>query len=223
MVIKYEASLHNFNLIPGSRFSYWCTNFSIFSFSKLSEFYVSGGRNKTHNNELFLRNWWEVVPSIKWQPYANGGDFRRWYGNNLEVVNWSNEAKSFCDSHGGLYNKIFWGKEGLCWNLITSYKNSFRFKSADFHYSSASPTIISNDSKLDKCVLGFLNTELVVNILQILNPTLSTTVSDVLNLPFEMKDNKEKINLIVQDNIKIAKDDWDSFETSWDFKKHPLL
>lgn len=223
MSIRYEASLNNFNLIPGSPFSYWCTNFSIFRFPKLSEYYVSGGRNKTHNNELYLRNWWEITPSEKWQPYANGGDFRRWYGNNIDVVNWSPDAKSFYDSHGGLYNKKFWGKEGLCWNLITSYKNSFRLKSADFHYSSTSPTIISDDKKLDKCVLGFLNTELVASILQMINPTLNTTVSDVLNLPFEIKDSEQDVIAIVDDNLEIAKDDWDSFETSWDFKKHPLL
>lgn len=223
MNIRYEVNLDNFNLIPGMPFSYWCKNFSIFDFPKLSKHYKSGGRNKTHNNELYLRNWWEIMPSIKWQPYANGGDFRRWYGNNYDVVNWSLEAREFYDSHGGLYNEKFWGKTGICWNLITSYKNSFRLKTAEFHFSSASPTIVSNDEKLDLCVLGFLNTELVVHILKMLNPTLNTTVSDVLNLPFEIKEKTNDVLYSVKSNLSITKRDWDSFETSWDFKKHPLI
>lgn len=223
MNLKYVADINNFSLIPGSPFSYWCKNYKIFNFHKLSEYYVSGGRNKTHNNELYLRSWWEVTPGEKWQPYANGGNFRRWYGNNIDVVNWSNEARTFYDSHGGLYNKKFWGNTGVCWNLITSYKNSFRIKDAEFHYSSASPTIISGNLNRDKCVLGFLNTELVAYILQMMNPTLNTTVSDVLNLPYEIKDEEKNVIEIVDGNMDFTKQDWDSFETSWDFKKHPLI
>ena len=220
---KFELNIDNFKLIPGVSFSYWCKNFKVFEFPKLSDYYVSGGRNKTHNNELYLRNWWEVIPSEKWAPYANGGDFRRWYGNNLDVVNWSIEARKNYESHGGLYNHKFWNRTGLCWNLITSYKNSFRFKDASFHYSSASPTIISDDEKLDYCVLGFLNTELTAYLLKMINPTLNTTVSDVLLLPFEIKDKEPEVLSNVKNNINLTRTDWDSFETSWDFKKHPLI
>ncbi len=222
MSLRYETNINQFCKIPGMPFSYWCKKFDIFAFSKLSNFYVSGGRNKTHNNDLFLRNWWEISDKKRWQPYANGGDFRRWYGNNYDLVDWSQGAKEQYDNRGGLYNRKFWNKEGLCWNLITSYKNSFRLKSSDFHYSSASPTIISNNSFLDLEVLGFLNTELAASLLKMVNPTLNTTVSDVLNLPFKC-DCPNEVVKIVNENIGTSKIDWDSFETSWDFKKHPLI
>ena len=222
MQIRYETNINNFNMVPSYSFSYWCPKYDIFEFPKLSENYVSGGRNKTHNNDLYLRNWWEIYNRTKWQPYANGGDFRRWYGNNFDLINWSDEAKQSYDNHGGLYNKKFWDKEGICWNLITSYKNSFRIKKSDFHYSSASPTIFSKNNLQNLEVLGFLNTELTAYLLNMVNPTLNTTVSDVLNLPFKC-DSPEKVRTIVLENLNITEMDWDSFETSWDFKKHPLI
>ena len=128
----------------------------------------------------------------------------------------------FYDKHGGLYNEQFWNKSGICWSLIASCKNSFRLKDAIFHYSSASPTIISNNKDLDLAVLGFLNSKVTTYLLNMFNPTLNTTVSAVLNLPFKCFDSKA-IALNVDRNINYAKKDWDSFETSWDFKKHPLI
>lgn len=222
MQMRYETNSRQYLNVPGNPLIYWCNDFSIFSFPKLYEQYVSGGRNKTHNNELFLRNWWEISSSRKWKPYANGGDYRRWYGNNNNLVDWSDEARSFYDKHGGLYNEQFWNKSGICWSLIASCKNSFRLKDAIFHYSSASPTIISNNKDLDLAVLGFLNSKVTTYLLNMFNPTLNTTVSDVLNLPFKCFDSKA-IALNVDRNINYAKKDWDSFETSWDFKKHPLI
>ena len=223
MQMRYEVNINNFSKIPNFPFAYWCSNFTIFNFPKLNEYYVSGGRNKTHDNEKYLRCWWEIVPSNKWQSYANGGDFRRWYGNYIDLVDWSKNATNFYNNHGGLYNTKFWNKSGICWNLITSYKNSFRFKDAKSHYSSASPTIISNNYELDLIVLGFLNTELVTYILDMFNPTLNTTVSDVLNLPFAIGTQSQVVEKIVLSNIQLTRIDWDSFETSWDFKKHPLI
>ena len=84
---------------------------------------MSGGRTKTHNNDKYVRKWWEVENYKRWQPYANGGEFRKWYGNNFDVVDWSQEATELYASKGGLYNKKFVGKSGICWNLITSAKN----------------------------------------------------------------------------------------------------
>ena len=139
---KYDAKQENFAKIPGAPVAYWVSNFGIFNFTTLSEYYESAGRNKTHNNELYVRNWWEISDRQRWQPYDNGGAFRRWYGNNLDLVDWSSSAKDNYASHGGLYNQKFNGKSGICWNLITSSINGFRLKQADHHFSSAAPTII---------------------------------------------------------------------------------
>lgn len=219
----YTSSATNFIKIPGSPIAYWCGNFNIFNFDTIKTYYESGGRNKTHNNELYVRKWWEIANTERWQPYDNGGDFRHWYGNNTDLVDWSVEAKQEYASHGGLYNQRFCGKRGICWNLITSYKNGFRIKVATHHYSSGAPTIISKkDENYDFYILAFLNSVVSTYVLNMFNPTLNTTVGDVLQLPLKIN-NKEKVNEKVQKLLTVSQSDWDSFETSWDFKVHPLV
>ena len=218
----YESNAENFSKIPGSPVAYWWKNFKIFSLPKVRNFYESAGRNKTHNNELYTRNWWEISNTDRWQPYANGGIFRRWAGNDLDVVDWSSTAKEFYASHGGLYNQKYCGKRGVCWNLITSYKNGFRMKHEEHHYSSGAPTVIAKKNDFDLWLLAFLNGVVAYTLLNMYNPTLNTTVRDVLDLPVQLKSIKQ-IEAIAEENIKISQTDWDSFETSWDFERHPLV
>ena len=101
----YEADQSNFSKIPGSPVAYWWGNFEIFSLPKIRDYYESAGRNKTHNNELYTRNWWEISDTDKWQPYANGGAFRRWAGNDFDVVDWSTTAKSSMQVMAGYITK----------------------------------------------------------------------------------------------------------------------
>ena len=217
-----QTSTDNFSKIPGSPVAYWWGNFKIFSMPKIRDFYESAGRNKTHNNELYTRNWWEISDTDRWQPYANGGIFRRWAGNDLDVVDWSSTAKEFYASHGGLYNQKYCGKRGVCWNLITSYKNGFRIKHEEHHYSSGAPTIIAQKDNFDFWLLAFLNSIVASTLLSMYNPTLNTTVGDVLDLPVQLKSN-ELIEAVSEETVKLSQVDWDSFETSWDFRHHPLL
>lgn len=218
----YEQSSDNFAKIPGSPVAYWWSNFSIFDFDKIEKYYESAGRNKTHNNELYVRNWWEISDTLRWQPYANGGPFRRWAGNDYDVVDWSDVAKENYASHGGLYNQKYCGKRGVCWNLITSYKNGFRLKHDSHHYSSGAPTIIARGKNYDYLILAFLNSVVATALISIMNPTLNTTVNDVLGLPLSFE-KEEVIEPISKDSVKESQGDWDAFETSWDFKKHPLV
>lgn len=219
---RYEADQSNFSKIPGSPVAYWWGNFKIFSLPKIRDFYESAGRNKTHNNELYTRNWWEISDTDRWQPYANGGIFRRWAGNDLDVVDWSSTAKEFYASHGGLYNQKYCGKRGVCWNLITSYKNGFRIKHEEHHYSSGAPTIIAQKDNFDFWLLAFLNSIVASTLLSMYNPTLNTTVGDVLDLPVQLKSN-ELIEAVSEETVKLSQVDWDSYETSWDFKRSPLV
>ena len=219
---RYEADQSNFSKIPGSPVAYWWGNFKIFSLPKIRDFYESAGRNKTHNNELYTRNWWEISDTDRWQPYANGGIFRRWAGNDLDVVDWSSTAKEFYASHGGLYNQKYCGKRGVCWNLITSYKNGFRIKHEEHHYSSGAPTIIAQKDNFDFWLLAFLNSIVASTLLSMYNPTLNTTVGDVLDLPVQLKLN-ELIEAVSEETVKLSQVDWDSYETSWDFKRSPLV
>lgn len=218
----YETNQSNFSKIPGSPVAYWWGNFKIFSLPKIRDFYESAGRNKTHNNELYTRNWWEISDIDKWQPYANGGVFRRWAGNDLDVVDWSSSAKEFYASHGGLYNQKYCGKRGVCWNLITSYKNGFRIKHEEHHYSSGAPTIIAQKNNFDFWLLAFLNGVVASTLLSMYNPTLNTTVGDVLDLPVQFKSN-ELIEPVSEETAKLSQADWDAYETSWDFKRNPLI
>jgi hypothetical protein len=183
---------------------------------------ASGGRVKTHNNELYVKCWWEIYnKSKKWVPYANGGEYRKWYGNHIDIVNWSNEAIKYYDSHGGLCKEKFWFKEGLTWGAITSSANSYRIKTDKFMFSSASPTIFKQDYKCDKSVLAFLNSKVANFLSNIINPTLNQNVNDTLRLPY--CGGSDQIEQLTSNAILISQNDWDSFETSWDFQHHPLI
>lgn len=219
---KYIVSQREFKKIPGFQFAFWLNNFNIFSFKKIKEQYESGGRNKTHDNNKYVRKWWEISDLNRWQNYANGGEFRKWYGNHIDLVDWSEEAKSNYASHGGLYNQKYANRVGICWNLITSATNGFRIKPKDFHYSSGSPTIFYTNNDYNYYLLGFLNCKVSQYLIDIVNPTLNTTVNDILNMPFEFNKN-DFVENNVKKNIEISKEDWDSFEISFDFTRHPLL
>ena len=179
---------NDFEKIPGSPIGYWLRNPSIFLGKKLSVDYFSGGRNKTHNNVKYVRYFWEVMKNNNeiWMNYSNGGDFKRWYGNEIYVVRWDDNAKKFYESNGGLLNSKFLSKEGITWNLITSAINGFRVKQSESVYSSGYPTIFNNNYKCDYYVLGFLNSKIAQAYLKLLNPTLNTTVGDVLSLPISI-------------------------------------
>ena len=218
----YAQNADNFSEIPGNPMAYWVKNFKIFEFQNLSSMLRSGGRIKTHDNNLYVRNWWEVYEiGDRWIPYTNGGEYRKWYGDYLDVVDWSEKAREFYGNHGGLCKEIFWFKEGLTWGAITSGDNSYRIKPKQFMFSSASPTVFTSSFTCDMSVLAFLNTKVAKYISKIINPTLNQNVNDTLRIPYYGF--SEKASNCASKCIEISKTDWDAFETSWDFQHHPLL
>ena len=231
----YTINQNDFNKIPGSPIAYSISNPNIFLKSKVDKFFVSGGRCKTHDNKKYVRYTWEVnsnsiLISNRWKFYDNGGDFRKWYGNKLEVVDWSIEARTIYKSHGGLTNEIFWNRAGVDWSIISSDYATFRIKTEDCEYSSGSPTLFYNDIKNPKNdfevkkLLGYLNSKCVIYFLKILNPTVNTTVGDVTKLPYidNILNEELVVSLSIQ-NIEISKLDWDGREVSWDFKQNELI
>jgi type II restriction/modification system DNA methylase subunit YeeA len=224
----YVQNQINFSKIPGNPIAYWVSDkvYSLFNHEKIKNYYQSGGRNKTHNNETYVRFFWEICNKIKWQPYENAGEFRKWYGVHLYVVDWSNEARNEYESHGGLCNAKFWNKEGITWGLTSSGNPAFRKKLSQFYYASASPVIFDKNFLCDNYTLSLLNCCISKYLLNIFNPTLSTTVNDVYAIPiiFPSDDTiKQKIDQLTQENINISKEEWDSRETSWDFKVNELI
>ena len=228
----YRRNAETFHQIPGSPIAYWLPGIigQLFETGNLSQVFESAGRLKTHNNSLFVRNWWEVSSrdyECCWMPFSNGGGFSRWGGLAFDVVDWKKEAVNHYSKHGGLPNAMSLGREGICWGLITSSDTSFRYKPAPNLFSSGSPTIILktgyNHALLNR-YLAFLNSSICKELLRAFNPTLNTTVGDVLSLPALPEGNcyskTEELSACCRGHVS---HDWDSLEISWDFKRSPLV
>ena len=220
----FTARQDNFAKIPGAPVAYWVSEagFRTFDAPDFSHTFVSGGRNKTHNNEKYVRAWWEVLNNaMRWQPYSNGGVYRKWYGNNIDVVDWSPQARESYASHGGLIHQEYWNIPAITWNDITSGLSSYRIKPINSKYSSVSPTLISITGKYDFTMLAFLNSKASTWLNAITNPTMHTLVGNVLSFPNRI--GEINVDESAEKCVELSQADWDSYETSWDFKRHPLL
>ena len=224
-IVFHNVNQGDFERIPGCPLGYWLSDYSIFALPSIEgSGFFSGGRNKTHGNDKYVRFFWEISnASSRWKKYANAGGTRKYYGIEWYVVDWSEEARSFYDSHGGLLNPKFWDKKGITWNLISSESAGFSIKNEEFIYSSGSPTIFNKDYCFDYYLLGFLNSRVAQFLLSLINPTINTTAGDVLSLPFKRKDDNGRISSLVISNVDISKEDWCAHETSWGFKKNELI
>lgn len=234
----YTYSQFDFSKIPCSPIAYWVSERFIrnFKFKKLADYAAPRFGMSTSDNNKFVRAWYEiginkfafpvhhyvdVDKTKKWYPYNNGGEYRRWYGNNIDVVNWENdgaEIKNF--GRAAIRNKNYYFSSGITWTAISSAKISVRSFGYGYLFSSAGFCVFLNDLKF--YMLAFTNSIVCNQILKVLSPTINFNVGDVAKLPIII-DRQEIIEKISQDLVSISKDDWDSFEISWDFKKHPLV
>ncbi len=224
----FRAAAEDFKKIPGSPIAYWVSEGlrSAFDEASLGEIYNSGGRLKTHNDEKYVRYVWEVAfnkGKKDWCELSHGGDFRRWYGNRLRVVKWTDLSRKEYASHGGLHNEKFWGKLGITCSKITSSTNAFRIKDSNQEFSSLAPTIIPKNFEVGEVykALGILNCNVTQQLLWIINPSMTVNVGDLLRLPIFQKAYVLESGIAIL--ITIGKKDWDSYETSWDFTRLPLL
>ncbi|WP_253955495.1 BREX-1 system adenine-specific DNA-methyltransferase PglX [Lactiplantibacillus pentosus] len=216
----------NFGKIPGSPIAYWVSdNFlnAFKNFDSVSKHFESTGRLKTHNNVKYIRYWWEIdSENDDWIVLHNGGEYRKYFGNEIYVVDYSKPAINFYSAHGGMVgnNSAY---SGITWNLITSANPGFRLKEANLPNSSGAPTIVpsSHDNADLLSLLGFLNSNVCLKILNVVNPTLNTNVSNIMNLPYPYT--KVNTSNIVKDCVSISTIDWNTFEISEDFSGHPLL
>lgn len=214
----------DFKKIPGSPIAYWIKGLDLFSKGNIGTKFISGGRNKTHNDTKYLRFFWEISSlNDYWKPYANGGEYRKYFGNIVHVVNWKDSARKEYESHGGLCNSKFWGREGITWSLITSEMSGFRIKLQGCQYSSGSPTIFNEDYCCDKKALAFLNSKIAHYYLKALNPTLNAPVNYIFALPYINEKMDSSIDRRVEKCLSISELDWNSREISLDFLKPPIL
>jgi type II restriction/modification system DNA methylase subunit YeeA len=227
----YETEQDNFEKIPGMPIAYWVSEKIIKSFIADNLENHSQAIAKgifTGDNDRFLKLWYEVSYTSlneKWFKYSKGGPFRKWYGNFEYVVFWMNNGELLRRFKGsGLGASRFFGEKTIVWTKITSSNISFRYN-LDVMFDDASPAIIFRD-KADNYLLGFLNSKIVQIMINIIAPTMNLQIGDVKKLPYPSFGRNEFKNIvfkIVEHNISISRTDWDSFETSWDFKVHPLL
>ena len=231
----------NFEKIPGCPIGYWVSKkvFTIYNDSKkISDISPARIGMMTTDNTRFLRIWHEVSydkigfdfsnresateSDYKWFPYNKGGGFKRWYGLNYLIVNWQYGGKEIIDNGMTSFRgKDFYFHEGITWSFISSSNFGVRYKPHgylfDIQGSSSFPTADNLET-----VTGYLNSKVAYAFLSILNPTLSFQGGNINSLPYIQKDNVA-IKQIVKECISCSRSDWDSHETSWDFKRNELL
>lgn len=243
---KYVAKQENFAKIPGAPVAYWVSEkvIDLFGKNKISDIASAKSGMTTTNNERFLRFWFEVeirrigfgYKSIddtvdrlyKWFPFCKGGDFRRWAGNECYVVNWFNNGEEIRKaaqgaSGGRLVNIDCALQKSIVWTKISSSIICLRYKNTGLFFSDAAPGLFSDDEKL-MYILGLMNTKYAMKIINLINPTLNFVPGTIASIPiFDGLPCISEVKQLVKQNISLSKSDWDAFETSWDFTKHPLL
>lgn len=239
---RYVACSDNFAKIPGAPVAYWVSEIDQRNFSekpKLDECFLPREGITTGKNDLFLRLWHEISADnffafkeeAKWFPHSKGGEFRKWYGNNEYVLNWENNGELLrnilknkkSEITPVLRNVNYFFKEGLTWSSISSGSFAARYRGNKFTFDSKGPSGFPKNNNMSEPILAFLNSKIVKHYLSVLAPTLDFKIGQICNLPYFIGDEGQFITELVQQNISLSKSDWDAFETSWDFTKHPLL
>ena len=233
---RYQINQKEFEKIQGSPIAYWVSDKIREAFEKNKKLGDIGEAKQglaTADNDRFLRLWNEVnynkvgfgmtnsdeaLESMKkWFPFNKGGEFRKWFGNQEYIINWENngyEIKSF--KNAVIRNPNYYFKIGATWTAITSSKFSVRFQSSGMIFSNAGMTVFADEDILF-LILAYLNSKINIIFLKTISQTLNFNAGDINNVPFKKIIDKNIIN-IVQQNIDIAKEEWDSHETSWDFE-----
>jgi type II restriction/modification system DNA methylase subunit YeeA len=245
----YRVDPHKFVAIEGRPICFWASDGVFDAFEKgrrLDEFAVTRKGMATGDNGRFVREWFEVNGTsigfgldragakdsdFAWFPYANGGAFRKWFGNDLEVVNWENDGQLLQTErhHTGRIRAVNLNLDyiflpGLSWTSITSSRQSYRLMPKGCLFSSAANSMFPKSEDTLWELLAFLNSDVAEYISKCLNPTLNANPGDVSRLPMSRECLGSRVaRQTAKDAIALARADWDNFETSWDFRDQPLL
>lgn len=243
----YYSRQENYEKIQGAPIAYWVSEniINAFDADKLLKDVVTASVGiQTGDNEKFIHLWWEVkkeninygAMSIedsyqdkKWFPYNKGGEYRKWYGNDATVIDWKNDGEDIIRNsqitghHYQQYAEELKFKPLVTWSRISTGAPAFRIKKYGYLSDMAGFSMFSSTIDL-KLIVAFCNSVVAKKFLEFLAPTLNYMIGPVTSMPIKSFDkNKEGILNEVNSAIKISKEDWDSFETSWDFKCHPLI
>ena len=227
-----QISTDNFSRIPGSPVAYWASSNVLKAFNEkpFSYFAISNGQNITGNNAKYLRLFWEIdnnkINSEYWVKCARGGGFRKYHGNDDNVILWTEDARDHYkrDNISRIVPEWLRFRDGITWSYITSGTPSFRRLWSYELFEKAGTSVFFNNEEYINPLLGFLNSTVALAFLRIISPTLNYQVRDIFSLPVsERIIANSNVSRLVSQNINITRADWDAFETSWDFQRHPLL
>ena len=233
-----QTSAINFKKIKSAPIAYWASKevLDIYKECPTLNNFIDCKSGIMTGSEEFIKHWYEVkINSIKfdcktykdmgdykWFPLNSGGGFRKWYGNNLKIVNLYKDGLEIRKTvkNYRLRDKNYYFKKGITWGRITSGDIAFRKVINGSLFGDAGPVGFV-ENRLNY-FLAFLSTNVVKELLEYKNPTVNFQIGDIMSLPmkFEKEDNVESI---VDKNLNVSKTDWDSFETSWDFETHPFI
>ena len=239
---RYAADQSNFSKIPGSPVAYWISRTMSEAFSKklLRDYGATKQGFATGDNNRFLRYWHEpsskntallllspenaTKSTCKWFPCNKGGTFRKWYGNNVYVANWEKNGIAMRSFTGAVIrNPQFYFKEGISWSSLAN-QLSLRYSPCGFLFESKGSMCYANSNVNLKYLLGLLNSKTTSEALSVLSPTLDFHEGPMSKVPVIMDDlQKNMVDDIVFTCVDTSRRDWDSYETSWDFKRSPLV
>ena len=244
----YKQSCSSFEAIPGSPIAYWISLSTLSAFTKYKPMRHYARTSKgliTGDNDEFFRLWWEISHSkigfeiasneqsiesgLEWFPLNKGGKFRKWYGNNEFVIHWANDGQAVhkhakeTGHHSQDYDSKLKFKDNISWSDISSGLANFRYRHNELSDHKGMP-LLPITIPLKYC-LGFLNSSTCAHFLSFLSPTLSCNIGEVEKLPVNVANEatEKRIEEIVSSQIADANEDWNSFEESWNFAKHPLI
>ena len=192
----------------------------------------------TGNNDKFLRLWYEVCredmvadcSSVEafhetgklYAPYNKGGAYRKWYGNQDYVIKFNKQNYDILATVGNhLPSRQYYFNHSLTWSKVTMGGFSMRYMPDGFVFDVSGCSLFASDTLLYP-LLGFLNSKIAAVYFGFFSPTVNYEVGNIKAMPF-IRQNEEVLTEIVQENIKMAKCDWDAYETSWNYKRHPLI
>lgn len=228
---RFIYSLSKYKKIPGSPIAYWTSdNFiKVFDYPCIGDSFEAVVKGTyTGDNDRFLRLWYEVNSNqinTKWNLYSKGGGFRRWYGNIEYVILWEDNGKIIRSANpSGLGASKYFGKHTIVWTKLTTYKTGFRKNDSDVFFDDASPAFVGDLGDKSFYFLAYLNTCVVREILKLTSPTLNFQCGEMKQVPILYDDAiATQVIDLSKNTYKISHNDWDSFETSWDFERHPLV
>lgn len=240
---KFIQQADNFKKIPGSPIAYWVSErvINVFSSSEIIEKYATVRQGlASSDNDRFYRLWYEVSftklgigyanalhgwnEKKKWFPLNKGGEARKWYGNNDFIINFDRDSRNQLKTLGNhLPSERLYFRPSVSWSDVTSSNNCFRFYPIGFIFDATGHSIFTDNQNLSFTILAYSNSKFFELVAKILNPTMHFHVGYFKNLPFPEELQKIDLEKSVMDLISLSRYEWDSRETSWDFKKNELL